>query len=191
MTAPHQAQIVSIGWGRSGCSLCHRLAGYLFICAVVCTPASWAACTNVRIEQRSPLDFGVLRIQPGVNAWAVLMAGGGLVTSPGIARSSGRPARPGVISVRAPPSTELTLVLTNPKTELGTDKFKFQNISLSVNGAKVPKSGDFWLLRTQQSNSPSVELTLEMGAEISVVPVTTPINTTIKIAIDCVAVRSV
>ncbi len=191
MTTQQKAHISATGKGRSSCGYGYVLASLLFLFALVWTPAAWAACTNVRIEQRSPLDFGVLRTQPGVKGWAVLAAGGGLVTSPGIARSSGRPAKPGIISVRAPPSTELTLVLTDPKTELGADKFKFQNISLSVNGAQLSKNGDFWLLRTQKSNSPSVELTLEMGAEISVVAVTTPINTAVKIAIECVAVRPV
>jgi hypothetical protein len=163
----------------------------VFLFTLVWIPTSWAGCSNVKIEQRSPLDFGVLRIMPGVNGWAVLTAGGGLVTSPGIARSSGRPAMPGVITVRAPPNTELTLALAIPRTDFGKDKFKFQNISLSVQGAKLTKTGDFWVIRTRPSDSLSVELTLEVGAEIMVAPVSSQLNTIKKIDIDCVALRPV
>jgi hypothetical protein len=191
MIAFNQSQFCPVDRYRHSCSYGNFLAGLLFLFALVWIPISWAGCANVRIEQRSPLDFGVLRIEPGVNGWAVLMAGGGLVTSPGIARSSGRPARPGVISVRAPPNTELTLTLAIPKTELSKDKFKFQNISLSVHGARLTKNGDFWVLRTHPSSSLSVELMLEMGAEISVVPVSTQLNTITKIGIECVSVRPV
>lgn len=191
MTKLHQTQFRSVSRSRSCCRHGRLWVGLLFLLGLVWFPASWAVCANVRIEQRSPLDFGILRVQPGVNGWAVLMAGGGLVTSPGIARSSGRPALPGVISVRAPPNTELTLALTNPKTELGKDKFKFPNISLSVHGARLTKNGDFWVLRTRPSDSLSVELMLEMGAEISVVPVSTQLNIITKIGLECVAVRPV
>jgi hypothetical protein len=191
MTGPHPTPFRPVG-RRSTCGRhAHGVAVWLSLVALLWVPASWASCPNVSIEQRGALDFGVLRVQPGTSGWAVLSGGGGLVTSPGIARASGRPAMPGVIRLRAPPNSELTLALSNPPTGPGAEPFKFENISHNVQGARLTKNGDFWVLRTRPSDNLKVEVILEMGAEISVLPVSTPRQITTRIGIECVSVRPV
>jgi hypothetical protein len=166
------------------------LAGLFCLAALWSSPA-WAYCPRVEVEGISPLNLGMVRVRHGARGWAVLDPGGGFVVSPGATPSSGHPAMPGLFRIKAPPSSELTLSISRAEPSARQKGVTWRNFSLGERGRLLPKQGEFWTLRTRPSHSALVEVTLELGGELSFQPVDVFENFSVRVDIDCVAVRSV
>lgn len=172
-----------------------RLATLALLAALATAPTPAPACAGVRIETQAPLHFGLLRLQRASAGWVVLMPGGGVSHSPGVAFSERMPPAPGLIKVQAPPGSLLLLRLEADGNGGRTGAADAAGIALRAavlgHGMQLlPRNGELWELQMPRRDADTVEIVLAVGGELHFPATDRPRSHAARLQVECVSVTA-
>lgn len=149
-------------------------------------------CNDVDVQELRSLQFGLLRIRAGTGGWAIVDAGGGVKTSPGIAFSHRFPPSVGAVQVTSSPNTEVTLAIELIGNSSAGPITMTQPMAVNETGMYgLKRSGKFWVLRMPNSDKTTVSVDVAIGGQLIVQSVDKRWDLKTKIVAQCVGVRAV
>ncbi len=166
--------------------------------------AADSGCEGVFISAVYPLNLGVLQLRQGDTGWVFIDGTGASTSSDLVSQAANRPVSAGMIRVRAPEKSTLTLgleVIDSGSENLGTKAFKINSLHVyGANNVKVRQlvPGRFEItLPESVSGLPAdrpdtqyreVSTDLHIGIEASLTGVSQPIETHYSVDVSCLAI---
>lgn len=178
----------------------------LFVAISFLSMPLWAresVCQDVFISSVHPLDLGVMRMRTGDTGWVFIDGSGFATVSDFVSHAANQPISAGMIRVRAPEKSMLTLslVLIDPDYDrLGAKAFDIKSLHIyGDNNVKILQiyPGTFEVTLPESLSRPSARLDtpnlevstdLQIGVEARLTGVSKRIDTNYSIAVSCLAI---
>lgn len=150
---------------------------------------------RVQIEEKVPLDFGLIRFQRRSAGWVVIDPGGGISTSDDIAFSRKSLPGPGQVRISAPPDSVLLLSLEfegdSPDNSYSTSEGAVLRSPTMGRGMQLlPRNGRYWELQTPSADSDEVEVILSIGGELQFTKFSSGRQLKTKLRLECVSIET-